>query len=289
MKMIKKNLSILLNRMNFDWYLYKYITNKWFRLCAKGNEKFRNAHQGERCFILGNGPSLRKLDFVSLSNEYTFTMNRLMKMKEFFDLKPNFHVWADDSAFDSSMSKLEYMDSFKEELMALKEVEGLELFITYCAMDFIHQNGIDENVSVNYMKNRGKQFIDGYHKLDFTSGNPGFVSVAQYAIWLAIYMGFTEIYLLGCDSTIILDILDAVTKDSIGNAHVYKEDGHAKNSFVTMQKKYGWDYLFYTQYDLFRAYRNLGEYCRQRNIRLINLTEGSLIDTLPVMKLEEIL
>ena len=37
----------------------------------------KDIHRGERCFIIGNGPSLRKMDVSKLQGEYTFGMNRI--------------------------------------------------------------------------------------------------------------------------------------------------------------------------------------------------------------------
>lgn len=36
----------------------------------------KDIHRGERCFIIGNGPSLKNTDLTRLSDEYTFGMNR---------------------------------------------------------------------------------------------------------------------------------------------------------------------------------------------------------------------
>lgn len=44
---------------------------------AKENSAFRNIHNGERCFILGNGPSIKFVDFSQLENEYVFTVNQM--------------------------------------------------------------------------------------------------------------------------------------------------------------------------------------------------------------------
>lgn len=35
-------------------------------------EQYRNKHAGERCFILGNGPSLKKTDLSLLKREISF-------------------------------------------------------------------------------------------------------------------------------------------------------------------------------------------------------------------------
>ena len=40
-------------------------------------KKYEQKYLGERCFIIGNGPSLRNTDLSKLKNEYTFGMNRI--------------------------------------------------------------------------------------------------------------------------------------------------------------------------------------------------------------------
>ena len=37
----------------------------------------KDKHKGERCFIIGNGPSLKQTDLTKLKNEYTFGLNRI--------------------------------------------------------------------------------------------------------------------------------------------------------------------------------------------------------------------
>ncbi|HQL39176.1 MAG TPA: hypothetical protein PKV95_06830, partial [Anaerolineaceae bacterium] len=37
----------------------------------------RNQHAGKRCFIIGNGPSLRQTDLAKLRGEMTFGLNRI--------------------------------------------------------------------------------------------------------------------------------------------------------------------------------------------------------------------
>jgi hypothetical protein len=37
----------------------------------------RDAYRGQRCFVIGNGPSLRKTDLAKLKQEVTFGLNRI--------------------------------------------------------------------------------------------------------------------------------------------------------------------------------------------------------------------
>ncbi|MCI0854684.1 MAG: hypothetical protein J4N91_09695, partial [Chloroflexi bacterium] len=38
---------------------------------------YRDRHRGERCFVIGNGPSLKQTDLSLLKEEFTFGMNRI--------------------------------------------------------------------------------------------------------------------------------------------------------------------------------------------------------------------
>ena len=40
------------------------------------HETLSDFHKGERCFIIGNGPSLRETELTKLKGEFTFGLNR---------------------------------------------------------------------------------------------------------------------------------------------------------------------------------------------------------------------
>ena len=42
----------------------------------------KDIHRGQRCFIIGNGPSLKKTDLSHLKSEFTFGMNRFYLLFE---------------------------------------------------------------------------------------------------------------------------------------------------------------------------------------------------------------
>lgn len=49
----------------------------WRRDSIRRLATLKDRHRGERCFIIGNGPSLRQTDLSKLRPEYTFGMNRI--------------------------------------------------------------------------------------------------------------------------------------------------------------------------------------------------------------------
>jgi hypothetical protein len=55
-------------------------------------ERFRDRHRGERCFILGNGPSLGRMDLSPLRGEITFGMNRIYLLFPRLDFVPTYYT-----------------------------------------------------------------------------------------------------------------------------------------------------------------------------------------------------
>ena len=49
----------------------------WRRASIRQLAALKDLHRGERCFILGNGPSLQRTDVSRLKGEFTFGMNRV--------------------------------------------------------------------------------------------------------------------------------------------------------------------------------------------------------------------
>jgi len=56
---------------------FLYHTTKTGRMSARTLSSLKDQHRGRRCFILGNGPSLKKTDLSKLRGEYTFGLNRI--------------------------------------------------------------------------------------------------------------------------------------------------------------------------------------------------------------------
>ena len=52
----------------------------WRRDSVRRLAALKDIHQGERCFIIGNGPSLRQTDMSKLRGEFTLGMNRIYLM-----------------------------------------------------------------------------------------------------------------------------------------------------------------------------------------------------------------
>ncbi len=82
----------------------RYNCKKRFTACAnqefiQENVKLKDSCQGKRCFILGNGPSIKKEDLNLLADEIVFTVNDMYLYEQFNRLNTNYHLLFDPAYF----------------------------------------------------------------------------------------------------------------------------------------------------------------------------------------------
>lgn len=146
--------------------------------------QYQNKYAGKRCFIIGNGPSLKTedLELLQLKGEYSFACNKIYKIFEKTSWRPSFYACTDFMVFGQNAS----------EILSLK---GFPKFLG-CNLPFQKQiRQEQENIILNYE----------VKKIEKTKFNPcaTFIcsggSVVFVMITLAWMMGFRELYLIGCD------------------------------------------------------------------------------------------
>jgi len=284
-----------------DIYFYK-IDNLWktFKLLLphpsskkhkeliKSNKKFHNIHVGDRCFILANGPSIQEENLGLLKGENIFTVNQMVRNRTFISLNPMCNFWADPAYFDENMSdtdKQEFCTLFKETCTCNTNIIN---FVPYYANQFIESHNLSMD-RVAYM-DTSLYYYDGYDKdFDYSHLMTGFQNIVQYAIAMAIYMGFSEIYICGCDSTGIITKINSKLNKDIDNCYCYdlcdKEQKYVNsllNHFSIEQQFSGWTRTFH-------LYEELSQYCERRNITLVNCSKTTIIESLQRKNLEDVI
>ena len=132
--------------------------------------------------------------------------------------------------------------------------------------------------------------------LDLSRPINGYWNVIQYAIVSAIYMGFKEIYLLGCDGTSIMTFLNSALNLPLTDEHLYEEKVDAiklHNSLGGSGPVPGMSkmtHMFFGTYCMFLGYDKLNYICQNiLKVRLANCTVPSTIVNLPHMDLNDVL
>lgn len=277
--------------------IYKTIIKKYINHDLKVkdllllNKKYKNVHCGCRCFILGNGPSLKTVNFSLLKNEYVFTVNQIARTKEFCKLKSNYHFWADPSFFKLDINRPED----KELLDTMKKINTEDnkpvCFFPANQIDFVNKYELNKYLDVSYFLSYGSlsEYIDYGIELDYTSTVPGFGTVVQWCITAAIYMGFSEIYLLGCDNSGLMGTMKTLLEESNDNSHVYSTSINEEIRKKRVFNSFKFEDHVSCYYNTIISYRLLFEYCSKNNIRLINCSSNTLIDSIPRASIEDIL
>jgi len=138
-----------------------------------------NRYEGYRCIIIGNGPSLNKMDLSVLKDEYTFGLNRIYLLFEKMGFETSFLVTTNGLV----------LQQFAEDM---KSVKSLKIF------NWLHRKfyQVDAN-TVALCAKPGNQItgniVNGY----FLGGG----TVTNLALEAAFFLGFSEVILIGVDHT----------------------------------------------------------------------------------------
>src|SRR3546814_5642176 len=62
--------------------------------------------KGKRCFIIGNGPSLNKIDLSLLRNEYSFAVNSFYYKTREIGFRPTFFVVEDSTVIKENKEEI---------------------------------------------------------------------------------------------------------------------------------------------------------------------------------------
>lgn len=270
---------------SFGFWAFEIIKNHQFQLISK-NKKFKNIHRGERCFVFGNGPSLKDVDFSLFKDEYVFTVNQLARRADYCKLNANYHLWSDFNFFDETNITEELIDSMKNVNVGQNRVQ---CFFPADVEPFLVKHGIATAIDCNYFKIR-TSFYDGFdEKIDFSKFMPSLSTVVHYAIFLAIYMGFSEIYLLGVDTTQIMVQIKSFLQENDENDYSYEVTKSEKKRMENLLQQHSLESYACGFWHLLSTYRTLNQYCQKRGIRLINCSKVTTIDSIARIPLEHVL
>jgi hypothetical protein len=138
----------------------------------------KDRHRGERCFILGNGPSLARTDLSLLRGEATFGMNRVYLLFPTLGYQTTYYVAVNDLVIEQ----------------CAKDLRGLRgpKFITWRGRSWLR--GDPETIFVD---------TDYTGAADFTPDVSGRVfegsTVTFVALQIAFHLGFQDVVLVGVD------------------------------------------------------------------------------------------
>lgn len=164
-------------------------------LLLRQSAQVKDRHVGSRCFILGAGSSIAKQDLKKLAGEYVLSVSNTFVHHDFPIIKPRYHVVP---SMLQGHGVLYPQENFVTWLKEMEQKTGnAEMFFHIGDRQMIESNGLFKKREIHWNE---YGYWDGSqsNQIDL-SNTPPIWSVSEYAITVALYMGFDEIYLLGFD------------------------------------------------------------------------------------------
>lgn len=229
-------------------------------------KSLKNSCDGERCFIIGNGPSLTREDLSLLVNEKTFAFNRIYQMYQYTDWRPTYYMVTDSSITQK---------------MNTEEVRELDTKYAFFRSKKLVQKYGNQNAHQILLKGvaavNKRRAITRNLSEDVSQYFSIAQSVAIQALELAFYMGFKEIYLLGIDHNYTVEIDINGKKHTNKNvASHFKEDSDKSPCFIYKDA-------------LTKEFEICKRYADQHGVKVVNVTRGGKLEVFERDTLEHVL
>ena len=228
---------------------------------ARGLEELKGTAEGKRCFLIGNGPSLTYEDLRKLKDEKTFGCNSLCLAFEEAGFSTTYYFFLDWRVYRNHRK---IIDSYGEGMVFFRST--LSCFLSKAGRAFWRKARPFNSLShYNYQHERTRKFSEKPYKTVYDG-----YTVIYAMMQIAVYMGFTEICLLGVDCD--------YTHGKNNNHFAGSGTEHVTSSEVN-----------YATLKMGEAFEVAREYAEKRGIRIINCSRGGKLEVFERKSLDEIL
>lgn len=235
-----------------------------FTTASKRIKKLKDTHKENICFVIGNGPSLKAEDLGELYELGipTFAANRIYKIFDKTEWRPSYYS-CEDPVIIRDIEKQINSISCQIKLIPidLKWYQGININNAYYFnMDYHRNDDIDYG------------FYDELSERVTCNG-----TVTITAIQFAVYMGYTEIYLIGVDHSYARMI------DSNGNVI---EDKSIKDYFDDSYDDGIKNDLVHNMDDATKSFFRAKQHFNPKGIHIYNATRGGKLEVFPRVDLD---
>lgn len=273
-------------RRDIKFYL-NWLFSSNLRKEMSRNKGLKNKHKGKRCFIIGNGPSLKHYDLSKLTDEFVFTVNYMMKSDEFKILKSNYHLFFDPIVFGLNPKNDDDNDKIKLIDKTLESNSDMTYIIPYRRKSNFDK--LFPNHKFIYIYNYKVytpllKKASALHRI-----TPGFQNVVIYAINTALYMGFDEIYLLGVDMTGFLEHFEYnKINDQWGHSYSKTKEEKEKIVKILIENKIDNEFYLKTYGKTFEQLKTMQNNALAKNVKLFNASSHGALDFIPRVDYDKI-
>lgn len=254
----------------------------------------------EKMIVIGNGPSFKEslVKYGPIIKRYDrIAVNYFASTAAYLDIQPNYYAFADPMWFGG---KQEFKDAVKNLLETIVNVTTWEMNVIM--PDYAKGKEITNILSCNsnlklhyyYSGELIDKKISMFEALDKNFVCPPSGTVLNVCVWLSLYMGYEETYIIGADTSFLADIqvdqetneLYTIDQHFYENKDVYKK----ANMFgVNKRRKHSMtmSQLLEDIGEMFRSYEILNKYAKWKQLCLYNASEYSWVDSIERKNLKQ--
>ena len=237
----------LYNTLLIPKIIYTVLTHRKALVRAKNNVALKDTEKGNTLYICGNGPSLNKVDIRDIHDDY-LVLNDFYRFSQKDDTHPPKYYMILDEGYLNNKLADRYQGVFDPGFETTYILNGL-------LMDRVN-NDYPQLSNVFYFCPWGKLY-SSKNEFDLAKihGRPW--NVVAEAILFAIYVGYSDIRLLGCDYSVFAS-----------NAHFYSQtQSHAKLRDMLYK------YCYTTE-----VHYEIAKYAKKKGVKITNMTRDTLLD-----------
>lgn len=169
------------------YYKVRVYYCRLFVYCSKIKmKKYKDKYKNQRCFIIGNGPSLTVEDLEKLQNDISFASHGIYYVYDKTKWRPTFYCAQDSRLINERYADIKTKCRDSINFFAIVDGRTYPLFSNNALGINLINEKFDDNKLPEFSNNPEKGFYEG-------------MTVTYFNIQLAVYMGFKEIYLIGVD------------------------------------------------------------------------------------------
>lgn len=235
--------------------------NIFFSNKTKRIQKFKNKYKNQRCFVVGNGPSLNDMNLNLMKNDLVICANSFFLKFKDLNFVPDFITVEDHLVAEDNYKEL-------DNLKGIKKIYPIDLKRNFNENDDTYF--IELRRAFRNKKPDGNFKFNNFNEIFYWGG-----TVLYMNLQLAQYLGCKEVYLIGVDLSYSIPN-DATIKGSVITSNS-DDPNHFDSSYFGSGKKWHLPETDRMQISFSNAYIEM----KKNGVNLFNATKGGNLQEIP--------
>ena len=237
----------------------------------KRNQALKERYKGERCFILGSGKSIDLYDLPKLKNEIVITQNNFHKHKDIATLNPEIHCVV--PFYQTEIEHGAWIE-WLSEMKSLLPEDTLCFFSRNTHSLAVKVFGNTDNIY--YIDSKYRVLTLGSAKMDITKSIMEVPTALTQCLIIAIYLGFSEIILLGFDFDQIISNEKNNYNRFYGLSKITDTEAEKRNNAAFADQ----DHLrvWYNRWRSIKQLTLIKEFANDKGTKIVNGSEEGILE-----------